>query len=223
MPAFVLAAAPPTDGIGGWVVQVMDTLGAPGVGVLVGLESVFPPLPSELVLPMAGFTASLGSLSLVAAIVWATVGSVVGAWVLYGLGAVLGRDRVERLLDKVPLVDVEDMLKAEDFFVRHGTSAVLVGRVIPGVRSLVSIPAGLERMPILRFSLLTGGGSLVWNAALILAGYYLGEEYAVVQQYTSYIQYAVFALVAALLGWYVVKRVRRHRERGGDDARSGSR
>ncbi|GAB48395.1 DedA family protein [Mobilicoccus pelagius] len=205
------AAAPPTDGVAGWVVQVMDAVGAPGVGLLVGVENLFPPLPSEVILPLAGFSASLGTLSLVGAIVWATLGSVVGAWALYGLGHVLGRERIVRLLEKMPLVDVDDMLRAEEFFVRHGSTAVLVGRVVPVVRSLVSIPAGLERMPLLRFTVLTGLGSLVWNAALVLAGYALGEQYGLVAHYLEYVQYVVLAAVAVGLAFYVRTRLRRRR------------
>jgi len=193
----------------------MDAVGAPGVGLLVGLENLFPPLPSEVVLPLAGFSASLGTLSLVAAIVWATVGSVVGAWALYGLGHLLGRERIVRLLERMPLVDVDDMLRAEEFFVRHGSVAVLLGRVVPVVRSLVSIPAGLERMPLLRFTVLTGLGSLVWNAALILAGYALGEQYGLVAQYLEYVQYVVLGAVVLGLALYVRTRLRRRRSGAG--------
>ena len=108
----LLAAATPTDGFTGWVVRVMEMLGEPGAGLLVALENLFPPIPSEVILPLAGFSASVGTLNLYWAIVCTTIGSLVGAWCLYGLGVWLGRDRLLRLIDWMPLVDVEDMLKA---------------------------------------------------------------------------------------------------------------
>lgn len=221
MPVF--ATAPSPDGVAGWIVQVMETVGSPGVGLLVALENLFPPLPSEVILPLAGFAASRGSLSLVGAILWATVGSVLGAWALYGLGHVLGRERLVRLLERVPLVDVDDMLRAEEFFVGHGSAAVFFGRLVPVVRSLVSIPAGLERLPALRFTVLTALGSLVWNAALVLAGYALGERYGLVAEYLHHVQYAVVALVVLGLTWYALTRLRRHRERARDRAHDRAR
>lgn len=206
-------AAPSTDGLAGWVVQVMDAIGSPGVGLLVFLENLFPPVPSEVVLPLAGFAASQGSLSLAAAIVWATLGSVLGAWALYGIGAALGRDRMLHILERMPLVDVADMLKAEEFFVRHGSVAIFFGRLVPMVRSLISIPAGLERLPALRFTALTACGSAIWNSVLILAGYALGERFGLVAHYLEYLQYAVIALVVLGLAAYAFMRVTRHRAR----------
>lgn len=221
-PSLLQASTPPTDGIAGWAIQVMETLGSPGVALLVALESIFPPIPSEIVLPLAGFTASLGSLSLVGAIVWSTTGSVVGAWALYWLGVVLGRDRLVGIVDRMPLVDVEDVLKAEAVFNRHGRKAVLFGRLLPMVRSLISIPAGLERMPFLLFSMLTLIGSLVWNSALVGAGYALGQQWHVVQNYVGYLQVAVVVVIVAAVGWYVVVRIRRHRAQRSSDASGGA-
>lgn len=206
-------ATPSADGLAGWIVQVMEAVGSPGVGLLVALENLFPPLPSEVVLPLAGFAASRGSLSLIAAILWATAGSVLGAWALYGLGVLLGRDRLLHLLERMPLVDVGDMLKAEEFFVRHGSAAVFFGRLVPVVRSLVSVPAGLERLPAVRFTVLTTLGSLLWNSALIVAGYALGERYGLVAEYLHHVQYAVVALLVLGLLAYAYTRLRRRRAR----------
>lgn len=200
----------PVDGIAGWAVKVMETLGAPGVGVLIALENLFPPIPSEVLLPLAGFTASLGTMNIVAAIVWATVGSVVGAWALYALGAVLGRDRLIHIIERMPLVDVDDMLKAESVFNKHGKKAVLFGRLMPIVRSLISIPAGLERMSFVQFTLLSALGSLVWNAILVYAGYVLGEQYTVVEGYVGYLQWIVIAVIAVAVIAYAVHLVRKH-------------
>ena len=134
-------------GVADWAVSVMETIGAPGAGLAIALENLFPPLPSEVILPLAGFTASQGNFSLVAALIWTTLGSVIGAWALYGLGAWLGRRRMRALVSKVPLVDLEDVDKVEAWFNRHGAKAVFFGRMIPIFRSLISIPAGIERMP----------------------------------------------------------------------------
>lgn len=210
------AAATPTDGVAGWVVSVMETLGEPGAGLLVALENLFPPLPSEIILPLAGFSASIGTLNLVSAVFWTTLGSLVGAWALYGLGAWLGRERLHRIVDRMPFVDLGDMIKAEEWFVRHGHASIFLGRLVPVVRSLISIPAGIERMPLLMFSIFTVVGSGLWNSALILAGYALGENWPVVEQYVGYFQYLVIAVVVALVVWYVVTRVRRRRAGAAD-------
>ncbi|GAA0947088.1 DedA family protein [Kribbella koreensis] len=205
------ATQEPTGGIAGWAVSLMEQLGAPGAGLAVALENLFPPLPSEVILPLAGFAASRGDLGLVSAIIFTTLGSVVGAVVLYAIGAILGRDRTRSLAAKIPLVKLEDVDKADQWFDRHGSKAVLIGRVIPVVRSLISIPAGVQRMPILLFVLLTTGGSLVWNSALILAGYFLGQRWTVVQSYVGIFQWIVLALAAAAVTWFIVNKVRARR------------
>jgi membrane protein DedA with SNARE-associated domain len=187
----------------------METLGGPGAGLLVALESVFPPIPSELILPLAGFTASLGELSLVSAIIWCTIGSLVGALTLYSVGAALGRDRVKHLVARLPLVDQRDVDLGERWFVRHGYAAVFFGRMLPIVRSAISIPAGVERMPLLRFAAYTAAGSGIWNTIFIVAGFQLGERYHLVERYAEVLQYTVIAVGAGLVGWFVVVRLRR--------------
>jgi membrane protein DedA with SNARE-associated domain len=205
-----LATAEPTGGVAGWAVHLMDQLGAPGAGIAVALENLFPPLPSEVILPLAGFAASRGDLGLINAIVFTTLGSVIGAAILYAVGAALGRDRTRALAGKIPLVKLEDFDKAEQWFHRHGQKAVLIGRVVPVVRSLISIPAGVERMPPARFLLLTAGGSLVWNSALIVAGYYLGQNWQVVQSSIGVFQWIVVAVAVAAVIWFVVAKLRSH-------------
>lgn len=198
-------------GLVGWVVSVIAALGPLGVGLLVALENVFPPLPSEVVLPVAGYVASQGGMSLVWAIVASTLGSLVGAWALYAIGAGVGRVRLRRWLGKVPLVEVEDLDRSEAWFVRHGGAAVLVGRCVPVVRSLVSIPAGVERMPLLRFSLFTLIGSGVWNGALIGAGYVLGDRWEDIGRYSDWLNWLVYLILAWLVGRFVWTRTRRRR------------
>ena len=206
----------PVSAIVEWVTGLMTTLGAPGAGLAIALENLFPPLPSEVFLPLAGFTASRGGMSLVTAIVWTTAGSVVGAVALYYVGALLGRERVRAIAAKLPLVKVSDVDKTEDWFAKHGTKAVFFGRMIPIFRSLISIPAGIERMPLPRFLGLTAAGSLAWNTALIMAGYLLGEQWHLVEQYTGYVSTAVLVLVGIAVAWFVVSRLT-GRERSGQD------
>ena len=196
------------------VVSLVGALGAPGVGIAVAAENLFPPIPSEVILPSAGFAAASGSMGLVSAIVWATIGSVVGALALYALGAWFGRARFYSLASKIPFVKESDIERAEAWFVRRGPLAVLLGRVVPVVRSLISIPAGIERMKLLPFTLYTAIGSALWNSVLIGAGYALGANWAIVEEWISRYQLIVFGLAGiALIVWMVRKwTVRRSRE-----------
>jgi len=196
------------SGLAGWVADVVRSLGGVGVGAMVALENLFPPLPSEVILPLAGFLAGRDELGLVSVFAWALAGSVGGALVLYWVGAAIGRERVCGLVERMPLMKVEDVEHAEDWFGRHGEMAVLVGRLIPGVRSLISLPAGFERMPLLRFTALTTLGSAAWNALLIAAGYLLGSEWRSVGTYSDYINYAIFAAMGAAIAVFVVRRLR---------------
>ena len=196
------------------VVSLAGALGAPGVGIAVAAENLFPPIPSEVILPSAGFAAASGSMGLVSAIVWATIGSVVGALALYALGAWFGRARFYSLASKIPFVKEADIQRAEAWFVRRGPLAVLLGRVVPVVRSLISIPAGIERMKLLPFTLYTAIGSALWNSVLIGAGYALGANWAIVEEWISRYQLIVFGLAGiALVVWMVRKwTARRSRE-----------
>lgn len=196
------------DGVAAWAVSVMESLGGFGAALLIGLENLFPPLPSEVILPLAGFTASRGDLGLVETIAWCTAGSVVGALVLYGLGACLGRERTRRFMQRLPLVDVEDVDKTEAWFHRHGRGTVLVGRLVPIFRSLISIPAGVTRMPIPLFVGLTLAGSLLWNTVLIVTGYWLGEQWHVVGQYVGALTWLVIVAVVGAAAVWAARRVR---------------
>jgi membrane protein DedA with SNARE-associated domain len=206
-----------------WAVSLMDVIGAPGAGLAIALENLFPPLPSEVILPMAGLAASRGSFTLVEALVWTTLGSVVGAFALYGLGASLGVPRLRRLADRMPLMRSSDIDRTIAWFERHGDAAVFLGRMLPVFRSLVSIPAGTTRMSLPRFGLLTAAGSLVWNAVLVVAGYLLGESWQVVEAYAGVLQTVVLVGVAGALVWFVARRARelRHSPESAESAPSG--
>ena len=191
-----------------WATNLMETLGAPGAGLAVALENLFPPIPSEAILPLAGFTAAQGKLNLVAAVVWTTLGSVAGAAVLYAVGGVLGRDRIRAVAAKLPLIDVSDLDRAEGWFERHGTKAVFFGRMVPVVRSLISVPAGIERMRVPLFLLLTAAGSLIWNVLFIGAGYLLGDNWHLVERYAGMYSKAVIVVVALAIVVFAAVRIR---------------
>lgn len=208
-------------GIAGFAARIMVALGEWGVGVCSLAEVVFPPIPSEVILPFAGFLAFQGSLNVVLVLIAATLGSFAGASILYLLGRRLGEERSIRLLSKLPLVEADDFTKAADWLRRHGRGAVFFGRLVPVVRSLISLPAGATRMPFGRFATFTLAGTLLWNALLIGTGYALGTQYHLVERYTDYLDYAIYAAVALTLGWLIVRRVRRARSTGREERTDG--
>jgi membrane protein DedA with SNARE-associated domain len=211
-----VAADVEPGGVAGWAIRIMETLGAPGAGLAVALENLFPPIPSEVILPLAGFTASQGDMSLLAAIAWTTLGSVVGALILYAVGALVGRDRTRAIAARLPLVKVSDFDRTEAWFARHGRKTVFFGRMVPLFRSFVSIPAGIQRMPMATFLLFTTLGSLIWNTGFVLAGYLLGENRQVIEDYAGAYQNAVLAVGTLAVAAFVVVRLlarRRGRQR----------
>ncbi|MEU3301152.1 DedA family protein [Streptomyces sp. NPDC006678] len=197
------------SGAPGWINSLMDTLGAPGAGIAVALENLFPPLPSEVILPLAGFAAATGRMDLLDAVLWTTLGSVVGALALYGVGALLGRDRTVAIAARLPLVKATDIERTEAWFARHGTKAVFFGRMIPVFRSLISVPAGIERMPLPVFLGLTTLGSALWNTAFVLAGYALGDNWSEVTGYVDAYAKVVLASALAAVVLFVTLRLLR--------------
>ncbi|MFA5565355.1 MAG: DedA family protein [Acidimicrobiia bacterium] len=192
-----------------WVIGVIETIGYLGVAFLVSLENVFPPIPSEVVLPLAGFTASQGDATLWGMILAATAGSVVGAWILYGISAAIGPVRLRAFILRYSRwfgIKATDLDRSEAWFDDHSGIAVLVCRCIPLIRSLVSLPAGFRRMNLVSFTLYTAIGSAVWNVLLIGAGYLLGDRWDVVGQWIDVLQYIVIAAILGLLGWWVWTR-----------------
>ncbi|MGK5523081.1 DedA family protein [Micromonospora sp. URMC 107] len=205
----------PTElgGLTGWVAGVIDAAGAIGVALLVALESIVPPIPSEIVLAMAGYLASEGRFNVVLVGLAATAGSLAGALVLYWLGAAAGEDRLKRWLDRLPLVDLDDLERADRWFERHGRWAVLFGRMMPVVRSLISIPAGANRMPLPEFIAFTTLGSGIWNALFVGLGYALGSRWQQIEQYSKWFDYGIIAIFVVMIGLWAVKKTRRRRAR----------
>ena len=201
-----------------WVISIMEAIGSPGVGLAVFLENVFPPIPSEVILPLAGFTASQGSMNVIAAFIWATVGSLAGAYFLYYLGAAIGANRLRKIAAWMWLVKVEDVDAALAWFDKYGKASILIGRVIPGIRSLISIPAGIDRMNPLTFGFYTLLGSSIWNALLIYCGWILGENWTAVEGVIDQYSKVVYALVALALVAVFIWLLRRARQEKRDVA-----
>ena len=198
------------EDLSNWAADVVQTLGYVGVALLVAIENVFPPIPSEVVLGLAGYTASRGDASVVGMIIAATIGSVVGALALYGFAAAVGPLRLRAIVIRYGVwigFGESELDRAEQWFDRRSRYAVLVCRCIPLIRSLISIPAGFRRMPLGTFTILTLIGSLIWNSLLVTAGYLLGEQWDRVLDFTEPFQDLVMVLIAGLVIAVVIRKV----------------
>lgn len=207
---FLTTTGDEIGGIAGKLVDLMESIGGPGVAIAVAAENLFPPIPSELILPLAGFTAGQedANMTVVGAIIWATIGSLIGATILYYIGYAIGRDRIRAIVLKMPLVKITDLDRTEAWYLKHQTKTVFFGRMIPIFRSLISIPAGVERMKFWLFLVYTAAGSLIWNTALVVAGYQLGSRWDEVEKYVGAFQKLVVVVVIvalAWIGWYLYK------------------
>ncbi|MDQ3507594.1 MAG: DedA family protein [Actinomycetota bacterium] len=200
------------DGLSGWVLETIRALGYLGLAFLLALENLFPPIPSEVVLPLAGFLVGRGQLNFWGAVGAATFGSVFGALVLYALGRWGGR-RIILRYGRFLNVNAESLKRAEGWFRHYGDAVVLIARVIPLARSIVSIPAGTAHMPILRFTVLTTIGTTVWNIILIWAGRLLGQNWDAVSQWVGSYSSVVYVAVAIIVVAYVALKVVRHKNR----------
>ncbi|MGY1754118.1 DedA family protein [Blastococcus sp. SYSU D01042] len=198
------AAASDEGGITGFLLDLVNSLGPVGVGLAILAETVIPPIPSEAVLGLAGVLINDGEMNIVPVVLFATLGSLLGAVFFYYVGRALGPRRSHAFLDRLPLVETEDVDKTFAWFERHGRSAVFFGRMVPIVRSFISVPAGVVRMPIGQFLLFTAGGSLIWNSLLIGLGVAAGDF---VRDNLHWLDYALVAAVAAAVAWFVWKKL----------------
>ena len=203
-----------------WVQDVINQFGYFGVALLVVIENVFPPIPSEIVLPFAGFVAQQGAgaaqsdTSVIGMMIAATIGSVVGALILYFVSAAIGPDRLRAFVEKFGKwfgVKAADLVRAEAWFDRRSSLAVLVGRCVPLIRSIVSIPAGFRRMKLSSFVVLTALGSAVWNIALIGAGAVLKDQWDRVGDYVGVFQWVVILAIVVFVVRFVISLVKRRR------------
>lgn len=190
-----------------FITKFLETSGYLGVFALMALENVFPPIPSELIMPFAGFVAARGDLHVAGVLLAGTAGSIAGALPWYYAAKVYGKERLEKFADKHArwmTVTHGEIEHALDAFERHGRKVVLFGRLIPAIRTLISVPAGLACMPLAQFLLYSTIGSLIWTAILTGAGYLLESQYEQVAHYVDPVSKAILALLVA---WYVYRVV----------------
>lgn len=186
-----------------WILNVVRTLGYPGIAILTLLENVVPPIPSELIMPFAGFLAERGDFAMAGAVAAGTAGSLAGAVGWYVVGRKVGEDRVRaffRRHGRWAAVSGEQVDTAMAWFERHGGFAVLLGRLVPGVRTFISLPAGFTGMALLPFLLYTTIGTAAWTAALTYGGFVLGQNYEAVERYLSPVSWAI---VLGIVAWYI--------------------
>ncbi len=190
-----------------FVRMIMDTFGVFGIGLLMLLENVFPPIPSELIMPLAGYEASTGRMSLLAVILSGTVGSLLGVIPWYYAGHFLGERRTKRLAARYGrwlTLSPSDVDRANGWFSRHGVTAVLFGRLVPTVRTLISVPAGIAHMSMPTFLIFSAIGSAIWTSFLTIVGYLLGQQYELVGSYVGPVSNAIIVVIVVFYVYRVV-------------------
>ncbi|HBZ07317.1 MULTISPECIES: DedA family protein [Massilia] len=188
-----------------FITEFLEKSGYLGVFALMALENIFPPIPSEMIMPFAGFVAARGDLNVVGVLIAGTAGSVVGALPWYYAAKVYGCERLRKLADRKArwlTLNSEDIDKSLDAFRKHGRKAVLFGRLVPAVRTLISVPAGLSNMSLGQFLLYSSVGSLAWTGLLTAAGYLLEDNYKEVSKYIDPVSKVIFGI---LLAWYIYR------------------
>lgn len=198
-------------------IRLMDLLGGPGIALVLAAEALFPPVPGELLLPFAGVSAAAQGQHVLIPIAWTTAGSVAGGLGVYGVGRGLGLRRTRTLVRRIPLLEDQDVDVAVRFFDRYGVAAVTIARFVPMVRTFISVPAGIEKMPIGVFALATGIGSGIWNAAFVIAGYFFGQAGGEALEGFVRIYSSIVAGIGilAMIG-FLTQRVRTRRDRDRD-------
>lgn len=192
-----------------WTIDIVEKGGYLGLGALVAIENILPPIPSEIVLPMAGFLTGQGRLIFVIAVAAATIGSVLGALVLYALGRRMGEARTRSFMAKHGkwlLISECDYDKATRGFEKHRDKAVFFGRFAPGIRSFISIPAGINSMPLTKFIAFTAAGSTVYNSVLIGLGWMLGRNWEKVSKFTGVIETVLWVLLGVAIGYWIYRK-----------------
>lgn len=197
-----------------WMTNTISSLGYLGIGLLMFLENLFPPIPSELIMPLAGFTVARGQMQFIPAIAAGVLGTVIGALPWYYAGKILGTERLQQLADKYGKwisISSKDITKADRWFDRHGSKAVFFCRLVPGVRTLISLPAGISGMHLVPFLLYSTLGTLLWVGLLTYLGYVLGDNYELVDEYLGPVsKIVVVTLFIAFILWVVRKNMRRY-------------
>lgn len=202
-----------------WILSTMDSLGYWGIGFLMFAENLFPPIPSELIMPLAGFSVSQGKMDFSLAVLAGVVGTIIGALPWYYAGKIIGEQRIKNLADKYGkwiTVSSKDIDKVKRWFDRYGNNAVLFGRLVPGIRTLISLPAGLNEMPVVPFLIYSTIGTTLWVIFLTGAGYLLGNNYELVDEYLAPVSKGVLVLIlVAFAVWIFRKKQQAKRQRDG--------
>jgi membrane protein DedA with SNARE-associated domain len=193
-----------------WILETMTYLNYWGIGLLMFAENLFPPIPSELIMPLAGFTVSQGKMSFVPAVLAGVIGTIIGALPWYYAGKLVGEERLKALADKYGkwiTVSSQDIDKVSHWFNRYGNKAVLLGRLVPGIRTLISLPAGLSNMPLAPFLIYSTLGTTMWVMLLTFLGFILGDNYELVDKYLAPVSKIVLVfLLAVFVAWIVIKK-----------------
>ncbi len=198
-----------------WINSVMQELGYIGIALLMFLDNIFPPLPSELIMPAAGFTASQGKLSIIGVIIAGSLGSIIAAVSLYWIGRLLNEERLTTWLDKYGkwlFLKSDDLKKANGWFNQHGRKIVFFGRMIPAVRSIISIPAGMAHMPFGLFLLYSSLGTIIWTSFLALLGYYFGQNYEKIIPLLSMSSNFILIAIIAVAGFALYRHKSRKKQ-----------
>lgn len=192
-----------------WIISIMEQLGYFGIALLMFLDNVFPPIPSEVIMPSAGFAASKGQLLLSGVIIAGSFGSLLAAALLYWVGRKIPNQSIFNWVDsygKYLFIKSEDVKKALDWFEKYGHRVVFFGRMVPAVRSLISIPAGMSHMPFWKFMLYSSVGTIIWTTFLACVGYYFGNNIELMQQIFSRVGYVIIVIVLILVAYFFYKK-----------------
>ncbi|AFY55845.1 putative membrane-associated protein [Rivularia sp. PCC 7116] len=196
-----------------WVTNIISSFGYAGIALLMLLENIFPPIPSELIMPLAGFTVNQGKLNMQLVILAGTLGSVLGAFPWYYVGRVVGERRLRKWIDKYGkwlTLSGKDIDRSKSWLDKYGKAVVFFGRLVPGIRTFISVPAGLDKMPLIPFLLYSFAGSLIWTAILTYAGFLLGDNFQLVEKYIKPISVIVMASIAIYLIITFIRRKSRN-------------
>lgn len=192
-----------------WIIQIIESLGYAGIALLMFLDNVFPPIPSEIIMPSAGYTASRGQLQIIGVILAGSLGSIFAAAVLYWVGRKISHERLFKWVDRYGryiFIRRHDLKKALNWFEKYGHRIVFFGRMVPAARSLISIPAGMSRMPFGKFMLYSSAGTLIWTTFLACVGFYFGENQEFMMMIMHRVGYIILALTLIFCGWWFYKK-----------------
>jgi membrane protein DedA with SNARE-associated domain len=194
-----------------WINNLMSSLGYWGIGLLMFLENLFPPIPSELIMPLAGFTVAKGQMDFGLAVTAGTIGTMLGTYAWYYLGRLVNYQRLETWTNRYGRwlgISSQDIDRVNNWFNKHGRKAVFFGRMVPGIRTLISLPAGINNMPFTTFTIYSAVGTLIWTIALTGAGFLLGENYSLIEKYLAPISKLLLCGLVGWIGYWLFRKMR---------------